>query len=192
MTFLHRRRGVLDGVVFSGGEPLTQRALPDAMQEIRALGYRTALHTAGTSPVRLSAALPLCDWVGFDAKAPFDRYETVTGVRGSGARALESLDILLESGAAHEVRTTFDTALLNEEDLLELANTLAGRGVRVYRLQEVSGMPRPVSTDLVRRLGALFPDFEIRRAVAAPRPARGKPAPDPAKSQYPPSGARAA
>ena len=55
LAFLHRRRGLLDGVVFSGGEPTLQAALADALAAVRALGMQTALHTAGMYPQRLAA-----------------------------------------------------------------------------------------------------------------------------------------
>src|SRR5689334_15533531 len=57
-AFLSRRRGLLDAVVFSGGEPLAQAALPDAMRQTKAMGYRIGLHTGGAYPPRLVAVLP--------------------------------------------------------------------------------------------------------------------------------------
>ncbi|HEX7972614.1 MAG TPA: anaerobic ribonucleoside-triphosphate reductase activating protein, partial [Thiobacillus sp.] len=100
LAFLHRRQGLLDGVVFSGGEPTLQAALPDAMREVRALGFRIGLHTGGAYPQRLAAVLPLVDWVGFDVKAPFADYARITGAAGSGARALAGLQQVLASGVA--------------------------------------------------------------------------------------------
>lgn len=54
--WLTSRRGLLDGVVFSGGEPLLQRGLAPALGEVRSLGFATGLHTAGIYPERLAAA----------------------------------------------------------------------------------------------------------------------------------------
>ncbi len=118
LAFLERRRGLLDGVVFSGGEPTLQPALPAAIQAVRAMGFRIGLHTAGAFPDRLAGLLPLVDWVGLDVKAPFDDYERITGVPGSGEQALASLQHLLESGVAYEVRTTAHPDLLNRNDIL--------------------------------------------------------------------------
>lgn len=70
LAFLHRRRGLLDGVVFSGGEPTLQTALADALAAVRALGMQTALHTAGMYPQRLAALLPQLDWVGWTSRPP--------------------------------------------------------------------------------------------------------------------------
>lgn len=135
MALLRRRQGLLDAVVFSGGEPTLQVALPDAMREVRALGFKVGLHTGGMYPRRLEAALPWVDWVGLDVKAPFEAYAGVTGVDGSGARALESLQQLLASGVDYEVRTTVHPELLDDVALATLARDLAARGVRRYVVQ---------------------------------------------------------
>jgi pyruvate formate lyase activating enzyme len=135
LDFLKRRQGLLDAVVFSGGEPTLQAALPDAMREVRALGFKIGLHTGGMYPVRLATVLPLVDWVGLDVKGPFADYARITGVRGSGMKVRESLKWVLASGAAHEVRTTVHPALLSDEELVGIAHDLAGSGVRHYAIQ---------------------------------------------------------
>ena len=135
LAFLRRRQGLLDGVVFSGGEPTAQAGLADAMRAVRALGFSIGLHTGGAYPRRLAGVLPLVDWVGFDAKAPFADYARVTDVAGSGARASSSLGLLLASGVEHEIRTTVHPALLPDADVVELARALAARGVKRQVLQ---------------------------------------------------------
>lgn len=104
-AFLEKRRGLLDAVVFSGGEPTQQPGLAAAMREVKAMGFLVGLHTAGVVPRRLAEVLPLVDWVAMDAKAPFAGHERVTGIAGSGARARASLDLLFASGVAREVHT---------------------------------------------------------------------------------------
>lgn len=133
--FLDTRRGLLDGVVFSGGEPTLQAALPAAIRTVRAKGFRIGLHTGGPFPDRLAAVLPLVDWVGFDVKAPFDRYETITGVSGSGEKARRSLGYLLESVVAYDVRTTVDPKLLDGAAMDRLRSELSSLGVRHHRVQ---------------------------------------------------------
>lgn len=135
MALLRRRQGLLDAVVFSGGEPTLQASLPEAMREVRALGFKIGLHTGGMYPRRLEAVLPWVDWVGLDVKAPFEAYAGVTGVDGSGARALESLQQLLASGVDYEVRTTVHPELLDDVALATLARDLAARGVKRYVVQ---------------------------------------------------------
>lgn len=173
-TFLDRRRGLLDGVVFSGGEPTAQRGLATAMREVRARGFEVGLHTGGAYPEKLRRLLPLVDWVGLDVKAAFDDYEKVTGVPRSGERARQSLEYLLASGVSHEVRTTVHPLIFDDDGLLRLARDLARRGVRNYVLQRFraegcvneayrahsgGGMPSPA---LQCRIDSLFERFQVR------------------------------
>ncbi|MDD5395508.1 MAG: anaerobic ribonucleoside-triphosphate reductase activating protein [Thiothrix sp.] len=136
MHFLRERAGFLDGVVFSGGEPLLQPRLPEAMQAVKALGFKVALHTAGIMPARLAKVLPYVDWVGLDIKAPFHAYKKVTGLAGSGFKAEESLDLLLAAKHVdYEIRTTVDSSLLSKEEVAMLTAALAKRGVKRHVLQ---------------------------------------------------------
>jgi pyruvate formate lyase activating enzyme len=164
LTFLQRRRGLLDAVVFSGGEPTLQPALPDALRTVKALGYKTGLHTAGIHPQRLGAALPLLDWVGMDVKAPFDRYGEVTGVPGSGNRARRSLERVLASGVPYEIRTTADPASLTLEVLESTAATLIDHGARHYVLQACRprGDCDGAHSALAARLATRFDSFRMR------------------------------
>jgi pyruvate formate lyase activating enzyme len=132
---LDRRLGLLDAVVFSGGEPTLQAALPSAMAEVKALGFKVGLHTAGTYPQRLRLLLPWLDWVGLDIKALPEDYQAVTGVPRSGERAWESLGLLLGAGVALEVRTTPMPGLDSTTYLDRLMRRLADAGVREYVLQ---------------------------------------------------------
>ncbi|MFL5258100.1 MAG: radical SAM protein [Rhodopila sp.] len=135
LGFLQTRVGLLDGVVFSGGEPTLQAALPAAIRQVRALGFRIGLHTAGPYPDRLAPVLGLVDWIGFDAKAPFERYEAITGVPGSGSRARDSLRLVIAAGVACEVRTTLHSGLLDAAAMTMLADELAAMGITDYAVQ---------------------------------------------------------
>lgn len=178
-AFLQRRRGLLDAVVFSGGEPLYQRELEAAVSEVADLGFAVGLHTGGAWPERLATLLPKLDWVGLDIKAAFDDYERVTRVPGSGARARASLQHLLHSGVPCEVRTTVHPRIFTPDDLLRLARDLASMGVRRYALQafRATGCADATFTDdsandlldveLSRCIGGLFDVFEVRGAKRA-------------------------
>jgi len=173
IAWLRRRQGLLDAVVVSGGEPTIQASLPDALAELRKLGFIIGMHSAGTHARRLGEALALLDWIGLDIKAPFDRYEAITGNAASGAQARRALDSVLASGVAYEIRTTVHPALLSDDDLLAIARELQSRGVRRWVLQqfrptgcqdaELLAQPRPDRLDSVRpALAALVPDLVIR------------------------------
>ena len=133
--FLATRRRLLDAVVFTGGEATLQPALAAAMEEVRALGFKIGMHTAGMHPERFRAVLPLADWVGYDVKAPFHLYERITGVPGSGERARANLVHLLASGKDYEVRTTLHSGLLTLDEMLWLKEELLSLGVRNYAVQ---------------------------------------------------------
>lgn len=134
LAWLGRRRGLLDAVVFSGGEPTWHGALGEAMQQARALGFKIGLHTGGPAPERLERLLPLLDWVGFDFKAPFSSYARVTG-RDDGASARRSLELILAAPISCEIRTTWHPRLLREDDLLNMAGALGELGCTEWVIQ---------------------------------------------------------
>jgi pyruvate formate lyase activating enzyme len=172
---LLRRRGLIDAVVFSGGEPTAQAALLGAISEVRGMGFRVGLHTAGIYPRRLKRLLPLVDWVGFDVKASFAEYASVTGVAGSAARAVESLRAVLASRVECEIRTTVHPDLMAPDSLVALAQALAGLGVRRYVVQEfraqgcadtplrASGAKRYLDDGFCGQIGRMFETFDVRR-----------------------------
>lgn len=134
LEWLPRRRGLLDGVVFSGGEPTLQAELPEAMREVRALGFGVGLHTGGPVPEAFARVLPLVDWVGFDFKAPWKDYAKVTG-RDAGEAARESLRMVRAAGVACEVRTTWHPLLLSEGDVAVMAEELVAERVEAWTVQ---------------------------------------------------------
>lgn len=134
-AFLGTRRGLLEGVVFSGGEPTLHADLPLAAARVRALGFKVGLHTAGVYPQRLAALLPWLDWVGLDVKGPIERFDRIVGRTGLGARHRRSLQMLLESGIDFECRTTVHWRDFDLESLRRLALDLANHGVRRYAIQ---------------------------------------------------------
>lgn len=135
MVFLRKRVGLLDAVVFSGGEATTDRHLGAAMAEAKALGYKIGLHTAGCYPERLQHVLPLVDWVGLDVKTLWENYDALTGVPGSAAAAQAALDLLLTSAKPHEIRTTVHPAWMSAGDLETLGRRIAAAGGHRYVLQ---------------------------------------------------------
>ena len=178
VAFLARRTGLLDAVVFSGGEPLAQPALADAMCGVRQRGFRAGLHTGGAYPRRLREVLPLVDWVGFDVKTTFADYPRITLVDGSGDAALESARILLASGVDCEFRTTVHPRQHTPDALARLAERLAALGVRRYVLQEFrregcanavlcdDDMPSFMTEQWCAGIAPAFDAFSVRRAYA--------------------------
>ncbi|MFG2622807.1 anaerobic ribonucleoside-triphosphate reductase activating protein [Streptomyces sp. NPDC048507] len=135
---LARRRGLLDGIVFSGGEPLLQARLADAARSARDLGHEVGLHTGGAHPRRFAELLSagLLDWVGFDVKAHPDGYDRITGVRNSAGPAGRSLRLLRDSGVPCRLRTTVDPSLMNGDDLAALTDWLDDEGLHDHTWQQ--------------------------------------------------------
>lgn len=173
LAFLQRRQGLLDAVVFSGGEATLQDSLPEAMAEVRKMGFGVGLHSAGIKPQAFARALPGADWVGFDVKALAEECALITRVKGSGVANWRSLDLLLASGVDYECRTTVHWQLIDPARLLILAERLRDRGVKHFVVQPVrttqmldEGLGRvSAQSDLPalwETLGRLFPVFEVR------------------------------
>jgi len=175
LDWLANRRGLLDAVVFSGGEPTAQPALAEAIAAVRALGFAIGIHTGGVYPRRLARVLGEVDWIGIDIKAPVADYASVTGAAGSGPAALASLDLVLAAGLACEVRTTVHPVLTPPDAIERLARELAARGVDRWILQPfrptgcantdvVAAAPRGATLDdrLLARLSRHIPGVEVR------------------------------
>ena len=181
LELLEKRKRLLDGVVFSGGEPLMQPDIEEAIRTVKQMGFSIGLHTSGAFLDKLEKVLPLVDWIGLDIKAPFNKYAKASGTVETfemGKKAEQALDMILASGVSFEVRTTTDPRVLTKEDVLSLADVLSSKGVRRFVLQEYrpinkEGVPEPTygeitafytDKDFLKRLGNLFVGFDVRRA----------------------------
>ena len=125
---LKKRKGILDGIAISGGEPLLQPDLEDFMRRIRDIGdYKIKLDTNGTHPERLASIISegLCDKVAMDIKNSPSKYAVTAGVEEQDfVRIAESIKIISESGINHEFRTTVTAELHTCEDIEAICNLL--------------------------------------------------------------------
>lgn len=143
-AFLQKRRGLLDGIVVSGGEPTLQPDLAGFLARIRALGYRTKLDTNGSNPGAVHALLEanLLDYAAVDYKAAAEEYVWVAGDADGNAHARETLRLLAESGISYEARTTLYPGL-TAEGLLALAASLPPQLVYRLNIFRMPEMRRP-------------------------------------------------
>ena len=175
LSWLETRRGLLDSVVFSGGEPLVDPCLPQAVMQVKALGFQVALHTAGMYWDRLRELSSQLDWVGLDIKASLDDdadYDRVTGAAQSAWAVRQSLDALRQSGVAFECRTTVHPTCTDNSSLERTARSLAARGAAHWVIQRARAAqshgalsvvdPDFPSPDLVDRLKTLIPSLSLR------------------------------
>lgn len=168
--WLVSRQGLLDGVVFSGGEPLSEPQLPAMLSQVRQLGFATAVHTAGMYPQRLASVLPMLDWVGLDIKTRQQDYDALTGRTHSAAAVWRSLNLLLASDVTFECRTSWQASLLAESALLALARSLSELGIQHYAIQQMRNASGQevgplLSPAAQQQLSALFPRFDYRQAI---------------------------
>jgi pyruvate formate lyase activating enzyme len=135
LNMLKTREKLVEAVVFSGGEPLLQEGLPEAILDVRNMGFKVGLHTSGAFPDRLARILHSLDWVGFDIKHRFEDYQEVTNIRNSGALARESLGLLVASGVDFEVRMTLYEKI-ETAAVVDVLKEIAAIGVKTVALQK--------------------------------------------------------
>ena len=129
LAFLAGRRGLLDGVVLSGGEPLLQPGVEEFLAQVRDMGYAVKLDTNGCYPQRLQQLLEkkLVDYVAMDIKNSLEKYAETVGCPGFDTAAVkESAAILMESKVAFEFRTTAVKPFHTLKDMEVIGRWLAG------------------------------------------------------------------
>ena len=171
LGFLSSRKGLLDGVVLTGGEPLLQPDAADFLRQVRDLGFAVKLDTNGCHPAALADILDqgLADYVAMDVKNSPARYAETVGVPGFDLSPVEeSVRLLRQSAVDHEFRTTLVRELHRPEDLDAIAawlegapkyflqnfvdsGNLIGRGYHGFSLEEL----RALAARVAPRFGAV-------------------------------------
>ncbi|MBQ3280012.1 MAG: anaerobic ribonucleoside-triphosphate reductase activating protein [Clostridia bacterium] len=157
--FLSTRSGLLDGVAFTGGEPLLRADLAPLFRSIREMGFAVKLDTNGTHPDRLRALLEegLVDYVAMDIKNSPERYGETAGVPEMDLGPVkESVELLKEGRTDYEFRTTVVAELHDDDSFREIGPWI--RGARRYFLQKFTdretvpfgGFHAPAEEDLRR------------------------------------------
>ena len=166
LDFLKRRRGLLDGVAVTGGEPLLYPDLPELLEKIKALGYPVKLDTNGAHPDALKAIVKakLADYIAMDIKnSPLRYAETVGRTRLDLSPVLQSAEMLLHGDTDYEFRTTAVAELHSDASFIEIAEWI--RGARRYYIQRFEARAS------VLQAGLHAPDDDAMRrwlALAAP------------------------
>lgn len=136
LSFLEKRKHVLEGVCITGGEPLLNDALAPFLRNIKDLGYKVKLDTNGSFPKRLKKLVDekLIDYVAMDIKNCPDRYAETTGVSNFNMEPIqESITYLLENHIPYEFRTTVVKEYHTAEDMLAIGKWI--EGANAYYLQ---------------------------------------------------------
>ncbi len=147
LSFLDERKGKLDGVVVTGGEPTLQSEIVEFLERIKRLGFLVKLDTNGSYPERIKELIDrkLLDYIAMDIKAPLDKYNRITLTSIDTGRIVESIYLIMNSGIDYEFRTTAVRSLLSRDDFSKIGEMI--KSAKLFALQEF----RPTKT--------LDPDF---------------------------------
>ncbi len=165
LSFLEQRKGKLDGVCVTGGEPTLQPGLPEFLKKLRELGYAIKLDTNGTNPGMLTTLLQngVLDYVAMDIKNSPSRYAETCGGVDILSMVQESANLLLDGSVEYEFRTTVCKPLHTEKEMKEIGRWL--RGAKRYFLQAFvdsgdlvsGGVQAHTHEELVRLLQTVLP-----------------------------------
>ena len=129
LSFLEKRKGILDGVCISGGEPLLNPELAEFLRKIKAMGYAIKLDTNGSSPDQLKLLVEegLVNYVAMDIKNAPQKYGETAGIRNLDLSGIqESITYLKEGHIPYEFRTTVVKELHTAQDIQDMAEWLHG------------------------------------------------------------------
>ena len=166
-TFLESRKGRLEGVAVTGGEPTVNRDLPDFLRRIKSMGFAVKLDSNGQNPDMFEAILKegLADYVAMDIKNARERYGETIGIPGFRTDRVErSVRLLMESGVDYEFRTTLSEEFHDDAAVESIGKWIAG--CRAYYLQSYRDSEQvmvpgrfhaPSAETLERFLGILRP-----------------------------------
>ncbi len=133
---LNKRRGIIDAVVISGGEPTLQLGLIDFAKKVKALGLKVKLDTNGTNPkvIKDLIELGLVDYIAMDIKNSIDKYPLTVGKAVDTNAIMESTRYIMSCGVDYEFRTTMVSELHSLSDIDKMGKMI--RGARRWYLQK--------------------------------------------------------
>ena len=134
LEFLKTRKGKLDAVVITGGEPCLQKDLKEFIIAIKKLGFLVKLDTNGSFPEIIEKLLPHIDYIAMDIKGPLEKYQKISSSQIDTEKILKSIKLIKNSGIDYEFRTTVVKSQLKIEDFENIAQML--KGAKKYYLQK--------------------------------------------------------
>ena len=142
LDFLKKRKGLLDGLVITGGEPLIQEDIVEFCEKVKKIGYLIKIDTNGTNPEKLQELIDkkLVDYIAIDIKAPKEKYDQLTGVKTDLSKIEKSIEIIKKYAPNYEFRITIVPNILNKEDIVNIAKWLEG-AKKFYIQQFKSNIP---------------------------------------------------
>jgi len=128
LDFLNTRKGKLDAVTITGGEPTIHDDLMPFIKKIKKMKFAVKLDTNGSQPQIIKILLDekMLDFIAMDIKAPLEKYENVVKVPVNADSIKESIKLILKSKITYEFRTTVVASQLEEKDILQIAKLISG------------------------------------------------------------------
>lgn len=135
LEYLSKRKGLLDGVCITGGEPLLQDGIEVFIAKIKSLGYAVKLDTNGSFPEKLEKLVNagLVDYVAMDIKNSREKYSLIADVDVDIKKIEQSVSFLMNNGVDYEFRTTVVKEYHNIEDMKAIGEWI--KGAKRYFLQ---------------------------------------------------------
>lgn len=156
LSFLEKRKGQLDGLVISGGEPTLSTGLREFIIKVKKLGFLVKLDTNGTNPEVLKQLLDenLLDFVAMDIKTSLEKYSEITQSNVNLNKIQESVKLLLNSKINYEFRTTFtpDVNFLDIEKIGKLIKNAKAYAIQKYNPQSENFAVQHSSDDFIKAL----------------------------------------
>ncbi len=167
LSFLDSRKGWLEGVCVSGGEPLLHDELEILLTLIKERNLLVKVDTNGSFPSRLEALIrkKLIDRIAMDVKAPLERYSEVTGVKVKKENILRSIDIIKNSGLHYIFRCTVVPGLVGPEDVEKISRLI--KGAEVFQLQQFVPL-NPLDSDYLQKKPYSREEIQKFAKIAAP------------------------
>lgn len=137
LSYLKKRKGLLDGVCVSGGEPTLNKDLPDFIRNLKDIGYSVKLDTNGTNPdmIKLLFEQNLIDYVAMDIKNSQSDYAEIIGFSNYNLQnVIKSVDFLMNSGINYEFRTTLIKEFHSKQNIIDISKWI--KGANKYFLQK--------------------------------------------------------
>lgn len=127
-AYLNKRKGVIDGIVISGGEPTIQKDLKAFMKKVKDMGFMIKLDTNGSNPNLVEDVINegLVDYIAMDIKNVLELYQDVTDVKPNIVNLKRSIDLIKNSPIEHEFRTTIIKNIHDIDKILEICSYVAG------------------------------------------------------------------
>jgi pyruvate formate lyase activating enzyme len=176
LLFLKRRKGKLEALSITGGEPLLQEDISNFLNKVKTLDYDIKIDTNGTYPKRLKNLIDknLIDYISMDIKAPKKKYNKLCGKKININDIQESINLIKNFSKESEFKTTIIPNLLEKDDIIEIANWIKGSN-KFYlqqfknelpllskKLEKIKPYPKQYLNEIIDEIKPLFNKCELR------------------------------